>query len=143
MSKVLLGDWVFLRAARDIEPGEELSQFYCDVRMPLEMRQKELLELFGFCCQCPRCRFELLLEPEEPYRQLYSCAVPPTRFASELESIVAQAEQCARKALGQRFQELSDPKRCCKMLSALALEALTKKMMTDDPWRFKTFEDVF
>lgn len=62
MSKVLLADWVFLRAARDVAVGEELTQYYCDVRMPVEMRQKELFELFEFKCNCSRCAFELELE---------------------------------------------------------------------------------
>lgn len=63
VSKVLLNDWVFLRAARDIAPGEELFQHYCDIRAPLSVRQKELSDLFGFTCVCPRCRFEAEVPP--------------------------------------------------------------------------------
>lgn len=98
MCKVLLADWVFLRAARDIEPFEELTQFYCDIRMPVEMRQKELSELFGFSCACSRCTFELQLEDGdeslELWRRFYSCEVPLVhqRFASELQGLVEAAE---------------------------------------------------
>ncbi|CAK9112495.1 Histone-lysine N-methyltransferase SMYD3 (SET and MYND domain-containing protein 3) (Zinc finger MYND domain-containing protein 1) [Durusdinium trenchii] len=114
MSKVLLGKWVFLRAAREIPPGEELTQFYCDIRMPVEMRQKELSDLFGFSCNCPRCRFELLLDTEseefQPWKRLYSCAVPllQQRFSSELEGLIADAERCARRALAERFIEVTE-----------------------------------
>lgn len=107
MCKVLLADWVFLRAARDIEPFEELTQFYCDIRMPVEMRQKELSELFGFSCACPRCRFELQLESNdgdgslELWRRFYSCEVPLVhqRFASELQGLVEAAEAAVKAKL--------------------------------------------
>ena len=46
-SKVLFGDWVVLRAARDLYPGEECVHHYCDLRMPLAMRQEELSEVYG------------------------------------------------------------------------------------------------
>ncbi|CAK9003403.1 unnamed protein product [Durusdinium trenchii] len=108
MSKVLLGKWVFLRAAREIPPGEELTQFYCDIRMPVEMRQKELSDL-PFGKSAKGCRFELLLDTEseefQPWKRLYSCAVPllQQRFSSELEGLIADAERCARRALAERF----------------------------------------
>eukprot|EP00927_Polykrikos_kofoidii_P030689 TRINITY_DN2640_c1_g2_i1.p1 TRINITY_DN2640_c1_g2~~TRINITY_DN2640_c1_g2_i1.p1 ORF type:complete len:566 (-),score=95.02 TRINITY_DN2640_c1_g2_i1:36-1733(-) len=104
LSKVLLGEWVFLRAARDLQSGEELTQFYCDIRMPMEMRRKELQELFDFHCDCRRCAFEADLvaaageELLKPWRGLYSSQVPavPRRGpfqTSRLESLVALAEQ--------------------------------------------------
>ena len=45
MSKVLLGDYLFLRASRDILMEEELTQHYCDIRMPVEMRVQELQQV--------------------------------------------------------------------------------------------------
>ena len=45
MSKVLLGDYLFLRASREILLGEELTQHYCDIRMPVEMRVQELQQV--------------------------------------------------------------------------------------------------
>ena len=116
MSKVLLGDWVFLRAARDISPGEELTQFYCDIRMPLEMRQKELKELFGFCCGCGRCSFEKSLQKSDqgllqPWIQLYSSEVPGFHPklgpipVSQLEGLVGEAEAAAKIALKQTVLE--------------------------------------
>ncbi|CAJ1397478.1 unnamed protein product [Effrenium voratum] len=110
MAKVLLADWVFLRAGRDVAPGEELTQYYCDIRMPVEMRRKELSDLFGFTCGCPRCLFELKMqkdqtaEPLEPWRRLYSSEVPSfhPRYGalqvSQLEGIVAEAEAAALAA---------------------------------------------
>jgi len=110
ISKVLLADWVFLRAARDLFPGEELTQFYCDVRMPRNMRQKELLDLFGFHCACQRCLFEEELERCRgdllaPLTSLYSCQVPGCHSrhgpvqVSQLEGLVEQAELSALAAL--------------------------------------------
>eukprot|EP00930_Biecheleria_cincta_P083626 TRINITY_DN73161_c0_g1_i1.p1 TRINITY_DN73161_c0_g1~~TRINITY_DN73161_c0_g1_i1.p1 ORF type:complete len:377 (-),score=61.26 TRINITY_DN73161_c0_g1_i1:84-1082(-) len=114
MSKVLLADWVFLRAARDVAVGEELTQYYCDVRMPVEMRQKELFELFEFKCNCSRCAFELELEGGpasgalKPWKKLYSCEVPgfhpkmgPIQ-ASQLEGLVSEAEEAAQSVLKSR-----------------------------------------
>lgn len=99
MAKVLLRDWVFLRAARDVEAGEELTQFYCDVRMPADMRQKELRDLFGFTCNCRRCAFEISLfrggEMLKPYRSSYSCQLPLCSQA-QFEGLVAEAEAAGR-----------------------------------------------
>ena len=53
VSKVLLSNWVFLRAARDIAAGEELVQYYCDIRMPVGLRQQELQRDFGGSASCP------------------------------------------------------------------------------------------
>ena len=117
MSKVLLADWVFLRAAREISPGEELTQFYCDIRMPVDMRQKELKDLFGFTCDCPRCCFELSLQKAErgllePWTRLYSSEVPgfhdrgPIQI-SQLEGIVCEAEAAAKMALRRGSKEAS------------------------------------
>ena len=72
MAKVLLADWVFLRAGRDVAPGEELTQYYCDIRMPVEMRRKELSDLFGFTCGCPRCLFELKMQKDQTELWLHS-----------------------------------------------------------------------
>ena len=120
MSKVLLADWVFLRAARDISPGEELTQFYCDIRMPVDMRQKELSDLFGFNCGCGRCRFEMSLEKAakdllEPWSRLYSSEVPgfhqklgPIQV-SQLEGLISEAESAARTALQRSGVEPSLP----------------------------------
>eukprot|EP00434_Breviolum_minutum_P002464 symbB.v1.2.002179.t1/scaffold112.1/size324616/7 len=114
MCKVLLADWVFLRAARDIEPGEELTQFYCDIRMPVAMRQKELVDLFGFSCSCARCRFELLLESGDvaldQWRSLYSCEVPlmHQRFAAEMQGVVLNAETAVMSALKQMESQVTD-----------------------------------
>jgi len=111
LSKVLLDDWVFLRAARDIANGEEVTQFYCDIRMPVKMRQRELLDLFGFLCDCPRCMLENAVdacgggENLGTYKSLYSSNMPAfmphqrSLLASQLEALVFDAERQAHQAL--------------------------------------------
>eukprot|EP00747_Dinoflagellata_sp_TGD_P179304 gnl/TRDRNA2_/TRDRNA2_29917_c0_seq1.p1 gnl/TRDRNA2_/TRDRNA2_29917_c0~~gnl/TRDRNA2_/TRDRNA2_29917_c0_seq1.p1 ORF type:complete len:551 (+),score=83.89 gnl/TRDRNA2_/TRDRNA2_29917_c0_seq1:28-1680(+) len=103
VSKVLLSDWVFLRAARSISPGEELTQFYCDIRMPVEMRESEMREEYGFACNCRRCLFEQDLEKLggsalSTWKDVYSCQVPgfhgpPT--TARLQSVLSDAERSA------------------------------------------------
>lgn len=144
MCKVLLADWVFLRAARDIEPCEELTQFYCDIRMPVEMRQKELSDLFGFSCTCPRCRFELQLESPsrdasldaslELWRRFYSCEVPLVhqRFASELQGLVEAAENAVRARLETMDASATSPSGCWALWPLVpALQQLAARLRLD------------
>ena len=48
--------WV--RALRDIGPGEELQICYLDLSLPVIARQQQLREQYGFTCACVRCRVE-------------------------------------------------------------------------------------
>ena len=45
---MLLGDWVVLRAARDLRAGDAACHYYCDVRMPQPLRADELRNGYGF-----------------------------------------------------------------------------------------------
>jgi len=49
---------VALRAARDIEPGEQLSISYMDQGQPYAARQRHLRWAYGFACACALCREE-------------------------------------------------------------------------------------
>jgi hypothetical protein len=52
--------WVqALRAARDIEPGEQLVISYVDQDLPLSARQQLLSTGYGFMCKCQKCKEEL------------------------------------------------------------------------------------
>jgi hypothetical protein len=44
-----------MRAARDIDRGEELLISYIDAEMPFEQRQQRLQFAYGFVCKCARC----------------------------------------------------------------------------------------
>lgn len=46
---------VTMRAARDIDRGEELFISYIDANMPYEQRQQRLQFAYGFVCQCALC----------------------------------------------------------------------------------------
>ncbi len=48
-----------LTAARDIDPGEELTISYIDHEMGLSARQERLAFAYGFQCGCPKCSDEL------------------------------------------------------------------------------------
>ena len=47
-----------LRAARDVDPGEQLTLSYIDTSLPLHKRRQALEQGYGFRCRCPRCREE-------------------------------------------------------------------------------------
>lgn len=47
-----------VRAARQIDAGEELTIAYIDVGMPLHSRRQKLLFSYGFKCECSACLSE-------------------------------------------------------------------------------------
>ncbi len=49
---------VVLTAARDVEPGEQLTISYIDRDLPVPARQEQLLFSYGFKCGCDRCKEE-------------------------------------------------------------------------------------
>ncbi|KAK4161388.1 hypothetical protein QBC43DRAFT_357958, partial [Cladorrhinum sp. PSN259] len=55
-------------AARDIEPGEELSIGYVDLTKPSSDRQKLLHDSWGFTCTCRRCTLPTRENEESDYR---------------------------------------------------------------------------
>jgi hypothetical protein len=42
-------------ARRDIEPGQQLFYCYRGLKRPAKERQRQLLETYGFVCQCKAC----------------------------------------------------------------------------------------
>ncbi len=56
-------------AARDIEPGDELTVSYLDVGLPYEARQQHLAWSYGFACACARCREEGAEQQQQLERQ--------------------------------------------------------------------------
>ena len=40
--------------------GSEVTQSYCPLNWPLEERQKQCREVYGFSCNCPRCQTEVI-----------------------------------------------------------------------------------
>jgi hypothetical protein len=99
--KVLLEDWVILRAARDLRPGEEACHYYCDLRMPVAMRQRELGQEYGFSCGCARCAMEehvaASLAPAalHPYTRVYSCRVASDDRFAAAEAALAEMSRAA------------------------------------------------
>ena len=57
VQRVIVGDVLFLRAARDLVSGEELFECYIEVLQPL-LRRREALKSYGIVCGCWRCRLE-------------------------------------------------------------------------------------
>ena len=53
-----LGDLLIVRAARDIQEGEEITMNYLDNESCLQNRQEELYSGWGFNCKCTLCEIE-------------------------------------------------------------------------------------
>ena len=53
-----LGDFLILRAASNIAPGEELLMSYVSPLQPHHLRQEHLSSRFNFTCSCPRCKLD-------------------------------------------------------------------------------------
>lgn len=49
---------IIIRALHDISEGSEICLSYFPLNLPYSERQKSLLEDYGFCCKCDRCRIE-------------------------------------------------------------------------------------
>jgi hypothetical protein len=60
-----------VHALRSIEAGEEITISYCPSWWPVEQRKKELLDKFGFACDCAACTNEEVKNAREV--QLISC----------------------------------------------------------------------
>ncbi|CAM6118435.1 unnamed protein product [Calypogeia fissa] len=58
--RMRVGGTIFIRAATEIEPGDELTLPYFDIFEPLSIRAMNC-QTFGFRCDCDRCEFERLL----------------------------------------------------------------------------------
>ena len=56
-SSMAVGNSIFVRANRNLQPGEELQISYFDVLKPYQLRQ-ERTKSWSFQCECPRCSFE-------------------------------------------------------------------------------------
>ncbi|KAF5727173.1 hypothetical protein HS088_TW22G00861 [Tripterygium wilfordii] len=63
------GDYIMVHASRDIRAGEEITFAYFDVLSPLDQR-KEMLETWGFCCNCKRCKFEEAMKYEQEMQEI-------------------------------------------------------------------------
>ncbi|CAM6118571.1 unnamed protein product [Calypogeia fissa] len=56
--RMIVGETMFIRSAKDIAAGEELTLPYFDIFEPLSIRDAHSQSSFGFRCECPRCTFE-------------------------------------------------------------------------------------
>lgn len=63
-SRVYLGDVMFMRAARELEAGEEVTISYSPFPLSLPERQT-FLKGYGFVCRCLRCKLEECASPQE------------------------------------------------------------------------------
>lgn len=118
VGKVLLEDWVILRASRDIRAKDELLQYYVDIRMPYEMRQKETIQEYGFRCDCNRCHVEAVIDRQsiaaaKHWRNMYSCQLPRVRngrgqvHCAMMEGHVAEMELGVHAAFSCYRAEIS------------------------------------
>ena len=53
-----LGDYMILMPARDIDQNEELTLSYVDYLVDSDTKRKVLKSIFGFDCQCQKCKNE-------------------------------------------------------------------------------------
>ncbi|CAG8553037.1 6148_t:CDS:1 [Paraglomus brasilianum] len=67
ISKIFLGDFMFLRTNRDIHMGEELTIQY---KSPLDPERSKKLRLYGINCQCRLCQLESSESPAVSQRRV-------------------------------------------------------------------------
>ncbi|KAG2496338.1 hypothetical protein HYH03_005568 [Edaphochlamys debaryana] len=65
VARYFLGDFMFIRAARDVAEGEELTFGYTDSLTPLAERQRSLSK-HGFTCACELCTEQVTWKERRP-----------------------------------------------------------------------------
>ncbi|MCO5553901.1 hypothetical protein L7F22_007427 [Adiantum nelumboides] len=60
-SRLVVGEAMFVHAARDIDEGDEITLPYIDTLVPLKQR-RYAMKRWGFCCACKRCTFEQTMQ---------------------------------------------------------------------------------
>ncbi|TNV82311.1 hypothetical protein FGO68_gene12871 [Halteria grandinella] len=64
-SRFSLGNYIFIRARRQIKQGEEITTVYLSPEVDYEDRQKDLMQTYGFQCTCVNCEGEKNLPPTD------------------------------------------------------------------------------
>lgn len=103
VQRLMANDRLFLRAARDMEQGEELFDNYCELLRPLSHR-RTALKAFGFCCNCERCTLEEAVLGEDATEVI--CLGVEAAQRSDNETQRNDLEACVQRAealVGQRL----------------------------------------
>jgi hypothetical protein len=117
-SRSFIGNFMIVRAARDMASGEELTWGYVSPDLSQEERQKKLSDQWDFVCDCKQCHAERAT-PKEMQRKRAA-------LLKDLETVFAQLKSSRRKTLSQR--DLDEP---IKIL--YALEATYAFPATEQP----------
>jgi hypothetical protein len=101
--KTFIGDVHFLRATRDIEPGEELTHQYIAPEIDIDDRQKKYEGTWGFKCDCQLCEVDGAVPAEKRRQRLQ-------KF-EELKSLVMKLGErgttiTSLKKIGRGLREL-------------------------------------
>lgn len=116
--RTFIGDVHFLRATRDIEPGEELTHQYISPEIDIEERQKKYGGTWGFKCDCELCEVD--------------ASVPAERRKKRLEKF-EDLKNVAMK-LGERGTTITSLKKIARGLREL--EALYSAPDEADPYAY-------
>ncbi|KAA8635392.1 hypothetical protein SMACR_00488 [Sordaria macrospora] len=97
----------FLKAERDIEPGDEILISYIDHTAPRRARQ-ESLRLYHFQCNCVRCKDDLNV-----YEVIQACGVSPgvkwlnsATFQPDVASLIPAYIERSKKVLKSKIEEI-------------------------------------
>ncbi|KAF2280773.1 SET domain-containing protein [Westerdykella ornata] len=101
--RTFIGDVHFLRATRDIDAGEELTQQYISPEIDIEDRQRAFEGTWGFRCDCKLCEVDGSISAEKRRQRL-------ERFA-ELKAVVMK--------LGERGTTITSIKKIARGLREL------------------------
>jgi hypothetical protein len=104
-SRSFIGNFMIIRAARDMASGEELTLGYVSPDLSQEERQKKLSDQWGFVCDCKLCHAERAT-PKEKQRKRAA-------LLKDLKIVFAQLNS-SRRTLSQ-----SDLDKSTKVLDAL------------------------
>lgn len=114
--RTFIGDVHFLRATRDIEPGEELTHQYVSPEIDISERQERYQGTWGFKCDCRLCEIDGAVSEEKRKQRL-------ERFES-LKRVVMN--------LGEKGTSISSIKKIARGMREL--EALYSPPGEEDPY---------
>jgi hypothetical protein len=114
--RTFIGDIHFLRATRDIAPGEELTHQYVAPEIDIEDRQKKYSAVWGFECDCKLCELDGAVSAETRKQRL-----------DKFEELKSSAMK-----LGERGITITAIKKIARSLRDL--EALYSPLEGEDPY---------
>eukprot|EP00930_Biecheleria_cincta_P038856 TRINITY_DN26720_c0_g1_i1.p1 TRINITY_DN26720_c0_g1~~TRINITY_DN26720_c0_g1_i1.p1 ORF type:complete len:459 (+),score=63.79 TRINITY_DN26720_c0_g1_i1:50-1426(+) len=99
VQRVLLHDWLVIRAARDLCAGEELVDCYTEALQPLHRRRAALQRSYRFQCSCERCCLEMVALDSAKVKDVF-------RRSDEVGASTQDASGHAQEAVLQAAEDL-------------------------------------